>query len=728
MTVAAVASQVVYLGNGTAAPLAVPFRFLELDDLVVTSITLSGVRSVLTRGVDYSVAGAGGTSGTVTPLAPVPVNTSWEIRRRTPRAQTADYVTGDPFPAETHELALDRMMLVAQELDVSVAEIVARAVRVLPGETIAELPAASLRASKYFVFDALGNSSVSSGTGTDAGLRTDMATSAGAGLIGFIQAGIAAILRTVQAKLRDTVSVMDFGAVGDGVVNDGAAINLALVTGKDVFFPSGMTFNIDGVTLIPVAGQRLFGGGRLVKSTTATDITLVGAQDAPRFIKIESKSNIDIDGIEFQYTGLVTPRVYGVTIEAGTNCTVRNCRFIGTETPCFIWKNSIGTVFEGNKTTGGVFGVATGGDAAGNTNGPVTNTTIRGNYLSGAISEGVDLNWDTQGCLVEGNFLIDNNMTAAEDDIDIGGGTCFDIIVSNNVIDSGGRSTTGVNIKLNTSNVKVVGNNIGGGLDASASIGVRVQAYDGTLTVHDVEVIGNTISGFNKGVEVAYGANHVKVAFNNIGGLRAAANSNGIDVYGTSATNAAVVNNVEIFGNTINGGDLAGGSGVNVDDCTTFSISHNRIYGMGADGITLLSPSTGGRIIGNEISGCDDGIVSLATDTLISENIIRENDKHGLNIQGVRTTVTGNHIYNNANLAASDGIVLTAGANFAVITGNNIYDNQGTKTQRYGINVTGASDRCIINGNLLYGNLTGAINNSAALTNSLVGVAGNITA
>ena len=46
--------------------------------------------------------------------------------------------------------------------------------------------------------------------------------------IGFIQAGTGAVARTVQSKLRETVSVKDFGAVGNGSTNDTAAIQAAI--------------------------------------------------------------------------------------------------------------------------------------------------------------------------------------------------------------------------------------------------------------------------------------------------------------------------------------------------------------------------------------------------------------------------------------------------------------------------------------------------------------------
>lgn len=62
----------------------------------------------------------------------------------------------------------------------------------------------------------------------------------------YTPAGASAVVTTVQAKLRETVSVKDFGAVGDGVTNDTAAFTAARTasSGGKYFIPAG-TYVVD---------------------------------------------------------------------------------------------------------------------------------------------------------------------------------------------------------------------------------------------------------------------------------------------------------------------------------------------------------------------------------------------------------------------------------------------------------------------------------------------------
>jgi len=80
---------------------------------------------------------------------------------------------------------------------------------------------------------------------------------------GFIQSGTGAVQRTVELKLQDVVSVKDFGAVGDGVTDDTAAIQAAidsLSNGGTLLFPFGVYIITDslevGVSNLNIAGNN----------------------------------------------------------------------------------------------------------------------------------------------------------------------------------------------------------------------------------------------------------------------------------------------------------------------------------------------------------------------------------------------------------------------------------------------------------------------------------------
>jgi hypothetical protein len=77
--------------------------------------------------------------------------------------------------------------------------------------------------------------------------------------ISFLQAGSGAVVRTAQSKMRDVVSVMDFGAVGDGVTDDTVAIQAAFSSGaKRITAEAGAIYAVNGQ--ISIASQLEFDG------------------------------------------------------------------------------------------------------------------------------------------------------------------------------------------------------------------------------------------------------------------------------------------------------------------------------------------------------------------------------------------------------------------------------------------------------------------------------------
>ncbi|MFN7640177.1 MAG: glycosyl hydrolase family 28-related protein, partial [bacterium] len=64
-------------------------------------------------------------------------------------------------------------------------------------------------------------------------------SSTGSSLVGFNNGGVGSTTRTSEDKMRDIISVKDFGAVGTGFADDRAAIAAAFVAATEVYFPPG---------------------------------------------------------------------------------------------------------------------------------------------------------------------------------------------------------------------------------------------------------------------------------------------------------------------------------------------------------------------------------------------------------------------------------------------------------------------------------------------------------
>jgi len=120
MTVTTTTTKVSYTGDGSTVAFAVSYPFQgtgsSAEITVVERTIATGVEVTKTNVTHYAVTGGDGSTGTVTAVTAPTSAVQWHIRRNTTQTQTTDYVTNDPFPADTHEGALDRLMMALIEL------------------------------------------------------------------------------------------------------------------------------------------------------------------------------------------------------------------------------------------------------------------------------------------------------------------------------------------------------------------------------------------------------------------------------------------------------------------------------------------------------------------------------------------------------------------------------------------------------------------------------------
>lgn len=152
------------------------------------------------------------------------------------------------------------------------------------------------RAGSFLAFDADGNPVASSGTGADAGLRTDLAADTGGSLIAYIATGVGAIKRSVVDKLLERTSVMDYGADGGGETDDTDAIVAALtyassIGGGVVDVPANCTC-LHGAFTIP-DGVSLHVYGTLIPTG---DIDLISVGQNSGLIGL-GKGKMDLTGL-----------------------------------------------------------------------------------------------------------------------------------------------------------------------------------------------------------------------------------------------------------------------------------------------------------------------------------------------------------------------------------------------------------------------------------------------
>jgi hypothetical protein len=373
MTVSSVTNRKTFAGNSVTTSFATsPVVFFDTSDLVITVVTDStGASESLVENTDYTVSGGAGSTGTVSlaggssPYGAPATGTTVVIRRVLPLTQDDDFLNNDINDAEVLEDRLDRLTMMAQQLDegndlglrLSSDETATDALTVLPFDRANKI--LGFNSSKQLV--ALPGTvdgevpvttfmaTVLDDTTSNAALTTLTATRA--------ESGATAV--PVLNKLRDIVSIKDFGAVGDGVTDDSAALTAAIASftngGGTVFFPQGEYIINSAVLIDPAVGRDFvaninFKGAGGHHTDIATRVWLLGGDAATAGMTLKSAVQMSFEDIDFvgasSMLALIKIQANGaIPAYSSFNISFRNCRFAST-TPvkATVWVNNTSNV------------------------------------------------------------------------------------------------------------------------------------------------------------------------------------------------------------------------------------------------------------------------------------------------------------------------------------------------------------------------------------------------
>ena len=122
MTVSTTTSRKDATGNGVTTLFTALFRILDQTHIQVLRTQIStGVVTTMALTTDYTVSGVGGDSFDVTFLVAPTTDQRISILRNVPFTQEVHYVENDPFPAATHEMALDQLTMEVQQLNETIS-------------------------------------------------------------------------------------------------------------------------------------------------------------------------------------------------------------------------------------------------------------------------------------------------------------------------------------------------------------------------------------------------------------------------------------------------------------------------------------------------------------------------------------------------------------------------------------------------------------------------------
>lgn len=303
-----------YTGNGSTTQFPVAFGYIRREHVAVT---VAGSPATFTWVNNSTIQ-----------MDATPANgATVRVYRTTPiDAPLTDFADGTTLVASDLDINAKQSVYIQQELSDSIIEGSAGAIPngdrgdivTSVGGTVWTIDTGAVTSAKI-ADGAIVNADVNSSAGI------------AASKLAFTQSGTGATARTVDSKLKDMVSVKDFGAVGDGVADDSAAIQAAINTGKRVYIPAGTylcNLVVNNKTIIEGEGSTATILIPFSITTAAITYTNIGT-----YWSYHSK----VEGIGFHGVGTKTgvgftfgktnPSLYAANDEFCNNVKFVGCRF-----------------------------------------------------------------------------------------------------------------------------------------------------------------------------------------------------------------------------------------------------------------------------------------------------------------------------------------------------------------------------------------------------------------
>jgi parallel beta-helix repeat protein len=447
----------------------------------------------------------------------------------------------------------------------------------------------------------------------------------------FTQAGTGAVARTAQSKLRDVVSVKDFGAVGDGVTDDTAAIETCIAAagvGATIVFAPGMNCLLASELDLTVSGQRLIGyGATLTKAGSftgsgmircaATNVTVEGftfnGTDKTKFATITSAGAAEGFTV---LNNVVYNCSYGITANSNSRIRIENNRVYQVANYAIWVQNITGTsaytnvrVVDNNIDMSDLgsgstqLSILVRGDAAY----PTTNVYIAGNNIVQAVDPASSSALCCE-CRFVDNGVFQGN-TCTNGSMVVSAASCNSFTIDNNV----GTNQTFYGIEVAAlsgypmQDIVVSNNTLRGSNILNYAIGLQ-----GFAASNRCSITGNSISAtVNFGIYVTDQWDNVSITGNTIDISTSGSAQYGIYMLGSTTSQ---ITHVAITGNQING-NAAGEKGIYLRNVSFASVTGNEIFNWTEDPVFLYVDSTVISITGNALTpnGVNIGKTVLGT-------------------------------------------------------------------------------------------------------------------